>query len=141
LIIDLRNIRRISYRLNDVDNIDKIEYIISFPTGFKHSFPVHLDRMTGEIIINLPALEDIIKVEFDGVGYVQVTMSSGTIQDLFRERIQFVIAESIEVNQGKNKEVIKEPINKVVVDTTNEVLLSHSNTLQFIMSNVDRNKK
>ena len=142
MIINLRNIRDISYRLNEVDNIDKIEYIVSFPSGFNLRFPVHLDKMTGELIINLPILEDIIKFEFDGIGYVQIYRVGGMIQEVFKEVIRFVNSESIEMFNSSTPDLSQEvtDINRSILKT-NEVLVSHSNTLQFIMSNIDRSKK
>lgn len=142
MIINLRNPRDISYRLNEVDNIDKIEYIVSFPSGFNLRFPVHLDRMTGELIINLPILEDTIQFEFDGIGYVQISRSDGMIQEVFKEVIRFVNSESIEVFNNSNPDLTQEvtDLNRSILKT-NEVLVSHSNTLQFIMSNIDRSKK
>jgi hypothetical protein len=144
VIINLCSTRRISYRLNELDNIDKIEYIVSFPSGYKHSFPVHLDKDNGELIINLPILKEIIVDEFDGIGYVQITKSSGMIAEYFAETVRFVLAESIELSQDDNKEINfnndMEPINKLAL-RTNEVVVSHSNTLQFIMSNINRDKK
>lgn len=144
MIINLCSPRDISYRLNEVDNIEKIEYIVSFPSGYQHSFPVHLDKDTGVVTIKLPVLKEIINVEFDGVGYVQVIKSSGMINEYFKEVVRFVLAESIELSQDDNKEINfnkeMEPINRLAL-RTNEVVVSHSNTLQFIMSNVNRDKK
>lgn len=143
MLIDLLNIRDISYRINDVDNIKQIEYIISFPSGYKHSFPVHLDRITGEVLINLPALKGTIQFEYDGIGYIKITKLDGTIKEYCTEPIRFIEAEILNMNPIKNPELIIkdiEPINSMALKT-NEVVVSHSNTLQFIMSNVNRNKK
>ena len=140
MFIDLLNTRNISYKINDVDNIKQIEYIISFPSGYKHSFPVHLDRITGELIINLPILKDIIKIEFDGIGYIKITKLDGTIKEYCTEPIRFIQAEKLNMNTKENPEEIIEPINSMALKT-NEVVVSHSNTLQFIMSNVNRDKK
>ena len=142
--INLINIRVITYRITEVDNMDKIEYIISFPSGIKHSFPVHVDRTTGVITINLPILKDIIQIEFDGVGYVKLTKTDGVVLNLCQEEIHFGNVKTINVTKENTNEVNLnknlEPVNQVALKT-NEVLVSHSNTLQFIMGNIDRNKK
>jgi hypothetical protein len=142
MIINLNELRVIRYRLNEVDNIDTIEYIVSFPSGYKHSFPVHLDRMTGELTINLPILKDIIKIEFDGMGYVQIINTSGVRKEWFVEVIRFVDNESTEVLTDTKPDFtpIVNDVNRPAL-RSNEVLNAHSDTLQFIMSNIDRSKK
>ena len=142
--INLMYHREISYRITEVDNIDKIEYIISFPSGVKHSFPVDVDRTTGVITINLPILEDIIQIEYDGMGYIKITKTDGVILNLCEEEIHFGNVKTINVTKENTNEINfnknLEPINQVALKT-NEVLVSHSNTLEFIMSNIDRDKK
>ena len=142
MIINLLSSRDISYRLNDMDKINKIEYIISFPSGYKYNFPVHLEESTGELIISLPILKDIIKFEFDGVGYIQLYKEGGLIKELFKEVIRFVDMETTEMNIESEPDFSFEvtDMNRAILKT-NEVIVSHSNTLQFIMDNVDRNKK
>ena len=144
MIINLNAPRDISYIILDTDNIKEIEYIVSFPSGYKHSFPVHLDRITGDVLINLPITKDIISDEFDGVGYIKVTKLDGTIKELNTEVIRFAKVERLDLTMDESKELNfnkdLEPINSMALKN-NEVLVSHSNTLQFIMSNVDRDKK
>jgi hypothetical protein len=117
---------------------------VSFPSGYLHSFPVHLDKDTGMATINLPILKDIITVEYSGIGFVQISKSNGSVLDLFKEPVNFVSASRIELSKDNKPEVNfnnkLEPINSMAL-RTNEVVVSHSNTLQFIMSNVDRDKK
>jgi len=144
MIINLSEIRVITYRINETDNINKIEYIVSFPSGYKYTFPALLNMNTGEVNIKLPILLDIIQMEFDGIGYLQLTMSDGVIKEMFKETIKFVKAQRIEINPVVNDEVNfdknLDTIGKAALKP-NEVLISHSNTLQFLMSNVNRNKK
>ena len=142
MVINLTAPRVISYRITELDNINKIEYIISFPSGIKHSFPVDLDKDTGEVTIKLPILQDIIKDEFTGIGYILITRTDGYVLDLRKEDIHFVVAHTIEVTIAENLGVTEnlEPVNRMAL-RNNEVLISHSNTLDFIMSNVDRIKK
>jgi len=83
-------------------------------------------------------------MEFDGIGYLQLTMSDGVIKEMFKETIKFVKAQRIEINPVVSDEVNFDKDLDTIGKATlkpNEVLVSHSNTLQFIMSNVNRNKK
>jgi hypothetical protein len=144
MIINLCAPRRIPYRINQTDHIDSIEYIISFPSGYIHRFDVHLDKDTGEIVIDLPILKDIIKDEFDGIGYILIKQSNGEQLDVCKETVRFVSATTINIIPDNNNDINLnknlEPINSIAL-RTNEVLVSHSNTLKFIRSNSDRNQK
>jgi hypothetical protein len=109
-----------------------------------YTFPALLRIETGEVNIKLPVLLDVIKIEFEGIGYLQLTMSDGIIKEMFKDTIKFVKAQRIEINPVVSDEVNfdknLDTIGKAALKP-NEVLVSHSNTLQFIMSNVNRNKK
>lgn len=144
MIINLCSPRELTYRATNIDDTDKLEYILQFPSGYKHSFPAYLNKNTDEVKITLENLQEIAQEEREGMGYLLVTKSSGVITDMFKEQIKFAVSQVIELNKvenpGLNFNKTIEPINKMALKN-DEVVVSHSKTLEFIMSNVDRNKK
>lgn len=144
IIINLSTARDLSYRLIDTDNIKQIEYIVSFPSGYKHNFPVNLDKITGECIIHLPILKDIIQIEFDGMGYLRVEKTDGTIKELESDVVRFALLNRIDMSKDNSKDLHfnenLESINRMSINMK-DVTISHSRTIDTIMTNINRNKK
>jgi hypothetical protein len=144
ILINLNAPRDITYRILDTDNIKEIEYIISFPSGYKYNFPVDLDRITGECIIHIPMMSGKVEFEFDGIGYIRIEKTDGIAQELEAEDISFAYINTVDTTKDCTNEVIfnekLEPTGRMTLNMK-DITISHSRTIDTIMANIDRNKK
>lgn len=144
ILINLNTIRGISYRIIDTDNIEKIEYIISFPSGYFYSFPVDLDRITGECIIHIPIMSGKVEFEFDGIGFIRINKTDGTKQEIESEDVIFAYLNSVDTTKDTTNEVMfnekLEPTGRMTLNMK-DITISHSRTIDTIMTNINRNRK
>ena len=72
ITINLNEEYTLEYIVNEVEKIEKVSLVITFPNSVVYRFVASVDIPNSKVIVHLPALEKMIRREIDATEYLEV---------------------------------------------------------------------